>query len=99
MVYSTKARALKDVHMRKLWTDRLRAATDELEVPYATLVYGLNKSNIMLSEKVLSDLAIWEPRTFESLTKIAVMKEHLDPPVTSITIPEKPEGVITRGML
>ena len=39
---------------------------------YSVLVNGLNKSNILLDRKILSDLAINDASTFEKIVKTAV---------------------------
>ena len=44
----------------------------ELGVSYSVLVNGLNKSNILLDRKILSDLAINDASTFEKIVKTAV---------------------------
>ena len=38
---------------------------------FADFQYGLYRNDILLNRKVLADLAIWEPRTFEALAKIS----------------------------
>uniref|UniRef100_U5EGM8 Large ribosomal subunit protein bL20m n=1 Tax=Corethrella appendiculata TaxID=1370023 RepID=U5EGM8_9DIPT len=76
LVYATKGRALKKQDMAELWTQRVAAGCEQHNVTYPEFRDGLMKNNILLNRKVLADLAIWEPRTFESLAKIcAEMKE------------------------
>jgi len=57
--------------MRKLWMQRLEAATQEHGVASSDFLEGLSRSRVELDRKVLTDLAIYEPRTFKSLVDIA----------------------------
>ena len=53
----------------------LQELMQELEnvgLSYSVLVNGLNKSNILLDRKILSDLAINDASTFEKIVKTAV---------------------------
>lgn len=78
LVYSTKARALKKEDMKQLWDARITAACEQHNITRFTLKEGLDRANIMLDRKSLSDLASWEPRTFESLAAVAKEKLNLD---------------------
>lgn len=46
----------------------------------------------------MSDLAIWEPRTFESLIRIAQERARADG-LEGVTRLSELDGVITRGMI
>lgn len=59
---------------------------------------GLTRNNILFNRKVLVDLAIWEPRTFKSLAKLAWSRAKVDG-LNTVRHLEPPTGVITRGML
>lgn len=78
LVYATKARKLKKEDMKDLWNSRITAACEQHNITFFTLREGLDRANIMLDRKSLSDLASWEPRTFESLAAIAKKKLTLD---------------------
>ncbi|XP_041976096.1 39S ribosomal protein L20, mitochondrial [Aricia agestis] len=78
LVYATKGRELKKEDMRELWDTRITAACEQHNITRFTLKEGLDRSNIMLDRKSLSDLASWEPRTFECLAAIAKEKLRLD---------------------
>ncbi|CAK1604286.1 unnamed protein product [Parnassius mnemosyne] len=78
LVYATKARKLKKQDMKDLWNTRISAACEQHNITAFTLKEGLDRSNIMLDRKSLSDLASWEPRTFECLAAIAKQKLQLD---------------------
>lgn len=78
LVYATKARKLKKEDMKDLWNTRIAAGCEQHNITFFTLKEGLERSNIALDRKSLSDLAAWEPRTFESLAAIAKAKLDLD---------------------
>lgn len=78
LVYATKARTLKKQDMIDLWNTRINAACEQHNITYFTLKEGLDRANILLDRKSLSDLACWEPRTFESLAAVAKQKMNYD---------------------
>lgn len=78
LVYTTKARKLKKQDMKDLWNTRITAACEQHNITPYTLREGLDRSNIMLDRKSLSDLASWEPRTFECLAAVAKSKIQAD---------------------
>ncbi|KAJ8870866.1 hypothetical protein PR048_027167 [Dryococelus australis] len=65
LVYATKGRKLKKQDMKDLWDVRLTAACEEHDFSYPLLAEGLSRCNILLNRKSLTDLAIWEPRSFK----------------------------------
>ncbi|KAM3962319.1 mitochondrial ribosomal protein L20 [Aphomia sociella] len=92
LVYATKARKLKKADMKSLWQTRITAACEQHNITYYTLKEGLDRANIMLDHKSLSDLASWEPRTFECLAAVAKKKIELDGFIDG-TDKQKPTGV------
>ncbi|KOB63359.1 Mitochondrial ribosomal protein L20 [Operophtera brumata] len=64
--------------MKTLWNTRITAACEQHNITHFSLKEGLERANIMLDRKTLSDLACWEPRTFESLAAVAKQKLELD---------------------
>uniref|UniRef100_A0A2M4C439 Large ribosomal subunit protein bL20m n=1 Tax=Anopheles marajoara TaxID=58244 RepID=A0A2M4C439_9DIPT len=71
LVYATKSRELKKQDMRDLWTTRVNAGCEQHGMQFEAFQYGLYRNDILLNRKVLADLAIWEPRTFEALAHIS----------------------------
>ncbi|XP_032511448.1 large ribosomal subunit protein bL20m [Danaus plexippus] len=78
LAYASKARQLKKEDMKDLWRTRITAACEQHNISSFTLKEGLERSNIMLDHKSLSDLAVWEPKTFECLAAVAQEKLRLD---------------------
>ena len=69
--YAFRDRKNRKRALRALWIARINAGT-RLGLSYSVLVNGLNKSNILLDRKILSDLAINDASTFEKIVKTAV---------------------------
>ncbi|XP_041945580.1 39S ribosomal protein L20, mitochondrial [Alosa alosa] len=97
-VYATKGRQLKRRTMRTLWISRIAAATRELGLKYPVLVDNLVKSSVQLNRKVLSDLAINEPRTFQSLAKLAQARQQ-EGFRAALGSGSEPPGVLSRVVL
>lgn len=87
---STIGRRIKKQDMKELWETRATAATEEHGLTFNLLRVGLNRCSILLNRKTLADLAIWEPRTFKSLTDVAAARVKVDGHrnATNVSIPE-----------
>ena len=70
--YAFRDRKNRKRAFRSLWIARINAGSRALGISYSVLVNGLNKSNILLDRKILSDLAINDASTFEKIVKTAV---------------------------
>jgi large subunit ribosomal protein L20 len=57
-----RRRVVKTQYIRKL-----NAGTRDLDVSYSRFIYGLNRSNIILDRKILSNLAQNEPYSFKAV--------------------------------
>ncbi|KAG9260714.1 39S ribosomal protein L20, mitochondrial [Astyanax mexicanus] len=75
-VYATKARKVKRRSMRTLWISRIAAASREHGLKYPALIHNLVKSSVQLNRRILSDLAITEPRTFQALATLARARQQ-----------------------
>tara|TARA_B100001175_G_C19063194_1_gene427683 strand:- start:140 stop:487 length:348 start_codon:yes stop_codon:yes gene_type:complete len=69
--YSFRDRKNKKRAFRALWIARINAASRQLGVSYSKLINGLVSHNIQLDRKVLSDIAINDSATFETILKKA----------------------------
>ena len=56
---------------RKLWIRRINAACRLNDVSYSKFMYGLKVANININRKMLSELAINDPKAFADLVKTA----------------------------
>ena len=56
---------------RRLWITRISAAAKMNGMNYSTFMNGLKKAGVMMNRKVLSELAISDPKAFTALTEQA----------------------------
>ena len=75
-VYSYRDRRQKKRDFRKLWITRINAACRENNISYSKFINGLNKAGLTVNRKMLSELAIDNPKSFSDLVVIA--KEALE---------------------
>jgi large subunit ribosomal protein L20 len=56
---------------RQLWIARINAAARMNDLSYSRLMHGLKLANIEINRKMLSELAINDPKAFADLVKTA----------------------------
>ncbi|MCA9769949.1 50S ribosomal protein L20 [Candidatus Dependentiae bacterium] len=71
MAYAFKGRKLKKRDMRALFITRISAAAKQNGISYNLLISGLKKADVTLNRKMLSQIAIYEPKAFVQLVEIA----------------------------
>lgn len=64
-------RKQKKRNFRKLWITRINAAARMNDISYSRFINGLKKAGIEINRKVLSDMAINDPKAFTDLVAIA----------------------------
>jgi large subunit ribosomal protein L20 len=69
--FATRDRKNRKRTFRELWNARINAAARLNGTTYSKLIAGLKKANIILDRKVLSELAVNEPKAFEAVVKAA----------------------------
>ena len=69
--YAFRDRKNRKRAFRSLWIARINAASRALGVSYSNLINGLASKNIELDRKILSDIAINDSTTFETILKKA----------------------------
>jgi large subunit ribosomal protein L20 len=69
--YAYRDRKAKKRSFRALWIQRINAAAREHGLTYGRFIDGLKKAGIELDRKVLADIAVREPHTFQSLVEAA----------------------------
>ena len=67
--YSYRDRRNRKRDLRCLWITRINAAARELGTTYGKLIAGLKAANIQLDRKILSELAVSEPKAFAEIVK------------------------------
>ena len=71
LAYSYRDRKQKKREFRKLWIARISAACKERGISYSKFINSLNKSEIKLDRKILSDIAINDPKAFDKIVDLA----------------------------
>ena len=69
--YSFNDRKKRANDFRKLWITRINAACRSNEIVYSKFINGLKKANIEINRKMLSEVAIDNPKAFTSLVELA----------------------------
>ncbi|MDA7978806.1 MAG: 50S ribosomal protein L20 [Pirellulales bacterium] len=67
--FAFRDRRARKREFRKLWIIRINAACRERGLRYGEFIHGLNKANIELDRKSLSELAIHDPRAFDAVVE------------------------------
>lgn len=67
--YAYIGRRQKKRDFRRLWITRISAACKMNGINYSSFINGLKKSGIVLNRKMLSEIAISDPKGFEQLVQ------------------------------
>jgi len=67
--YAYRDRRNRKRTFRELWTTRINAAARENGTTYSKLIAGMKAANITLDRKVLSELAVSEPKAFKTVVE------------------------------
>ncbi len=66
-IYAYRDRRVKKREFRQLWIARLSAAASTNDMSYSRMVAALKKAQVKLDRKVLSDIAIVDPKAFSAI--------------------------------
>ena len=67
--YSHRDRRNRKRDFRRLWIARINAASRLNGVSYSRFMHGLKEANIEIDRKILADLAVHDPATFDQLVE------------------------------
>ncbi|MBX3389745.1 MAG: 50S ribosomal protein L20 [Phycisphaeraceae bacterium] len=81
-VYAMRDRRYRKRDMRALWIVRITAACRMRNTRYSLLMNGLRMSGILLNRKMLSEIAISDPKLFDKIVAIAVKASKAIPAKT-----------------
>ena len=70
-VYAYRDRRQRRRNMRALWITRITAACRMRGTRYSVFMNRLQKAGILLNRKMLSEIAIHDPGTFDRLVQLA----------------------------
>ncbi len=76
MMYAYRDRRQRKRDFRKLWITRINAACRQNDISYSKFINGLSKAGIEINRKMLSEIAIDNPKAFTGLVETA--KNALD---------------------
>ena len=71
LVNATRDRKDRKRTFRQLWNARINAAARINGTTYSRLIAGLKKNKVELDRKILAELAVNEPKAFETIVKTA----------------------------
>ena len=69
--YAFRDRKQKKREFRKLWITRINAACRQNDISYSRFIEGLTKAGVGVNRKMLSEIAINDPKMFSEFVKIA----------------------------
>jgi len=69
--YAFRDRKQKKRDFRKLWITRINAACRQNDISYSRFIEGLTKAGVEVNRKMLSEIAIADPKAFSELVKTA----------------------------
>ncbi len=65
--YEYRDRKKRKGQFRRLWIQRISAATRERGLTYSRFIEGLNAAGVEIDRKVLADLAVRDPDAFDAV--------------------------------
>jgi large subunit ribosomal protein L20 len=71
LVYAYRDRKSRKRDMRRLWIERINAASRQHGLPYGRFIAGLKAAGVEVDRKVLADLAVREPAAFAAMVDTA----------------------------
>ena len=69
--YAFRDRKNRKRAFRALWISRINAASRAIGTSYSKLINGMTTNKIIIDRKILSDIAIHDPSTFEKIVQSA----------------------------
>ena len=71
LVYAFNDRRARKGDFRRLWIQRINAASRANGMAYNRFIQGLGLAGVLVDRRILADLAVNEPKTFASLVATA----------------------------
>ncbi|HEY6608962.1 MAG TPA: 50S ribosomal protein L20 [Candidatus Limnocylindria bacterium] len=71
LVYAYRDRRDRKRDMRRLWIERINAASRQHGLPYGRFIAGLKSAGVEVDRKMLADLAVREPAAFAAMVDTA----------------------------
>ena len=71
LTYAYRDRRQKKRDMRRLWIQRINAASRQHGMPYGRLIAGLKAAGVEIDRKALADLAVRDDKAFGAVVDLA----------------------------
>jgi large subunit ribosomal protein L20 len=71
LVYAYRDRRDRKRDMRRLWIERINAASRQHGLPYGRFMFGLKTAGVEVDRKILADMAVREPAAFSAMVEAA----------------------------
>lgn len=71
LYYARRDRRAKKGEFRRLWITRINAAARLNNISYSRLMNGLHIASVEIDRKILSDMAINDPKSFTKIVDMA----------------------------
>ena len=82
--YAYRDRKQNKRNFRKLWITRINAACRQNDISYSKFINGLSKAGVLVNRKMLSELAIDNPKAFTELVNLS--KDALNGKVKKVEV-------------
>ena len=82
--YAYRDRKQNKRNFRKLWITRINAACRQNDISYSKFINGLSKAGVLVNRKMLSELAIDNPKVFTELVNLS--KESLNGKIKKVEV-------------
>ena len=71
LTYAYRDRRQRKRDMRRLWIQRINAASRQHDMPYGRLIAGLKQAGVEIDRKALADLAVRDDAAFAAVVELA----------------------------
>ena len=71
LVYAYRDRRDRKRDMRRLWIERINAASRQHGMPYGRFIAGLRAAGVEVDRKILADMAVREPAAFAAMVEMS----------------------------
>ncbi len=77
--FAYRDRRVRRREFRRLWITRLSAACRMRGTRYSRFINGIQRAGVLVNRKMLSQIAIEDPRAFDQLVKMAEQRTTAQP--------------------
>lgn len=84
--YAFRDRRARKGEFRRLWIQRINAASRQHDLSYSRFIAGLNAAGVQVDRKILADLAVNDAKTFATLVESAkkALPSDVNAPAASV---------------